>query len=246
MRAVVPWPGALSRAIVPPWSVDDLAGQGEAEAEAGVLGGEVGLEGASGSSSARHAVAVSRTSTTQRLRLRRASPRRTDDREHAALGHGVDGVDHQVQEAGLQQLGVGHDARAGRLRRPPSARCPGRCALWSTSAATSRRTSSTEHGRGSRRIGLPKDRKSPDQPVQPADLRLHVAEDAVEVLAPLRVLRAPGCSRTWSIERLMKFSGLRISWATAEARRPMRASSARRSAGAPRARGSRAAAPPSR
>ena len=113
--------------------------------------------------------------------------------EQAPLGHGVEGVDHQVEEARLQQLGVGHDRWESLLALDDE--CD---ALVARLVVDQGRHLAQHLLDGARaRIeahGLAEGEEVPHQAVEPADLRLHVAQDAVEILAARRVLRAP-CAR---------------------------------------------------
>ena len=76
------------------------------------------------------------------------------------------------------------------------------------------------HSRGCRRMGFPKERKSPTSRFS----RLISAFMLARTFSKSSLRgdsSGPRRVRTWSIERLMKFSGFLISCAMAEARRPM-------------------------
>ena len=93
-------------------------------------------------------------------------------------------------------------------------------ALCCTRAAVSRTTAATSHGRGSSRAGWPEERKSPTRRLSRATSDFRVA--IRDWNSPRRASSSgPRRVRTWSMVRLMELRGLRISWARAEAKRPI-------------------------
>ena len=105
-------------------------------------------------------------------------------------------------------------------RRPARLRSPARGPCAPRGRPSRARRSPTSHGRGSSRAGWPEERKSPTRRLSRATSDFSVA---ITAWNSARWASSSGARRvrTWSIVRLIELSGLRISWASAAAKRPI-------------------------
>ena len=90
-------------------ALDDPTDERQAEPDARLLRRDVGLEGARRGVLRHPDPGVGDEHGNRRRVVRPLEPRR--ERQPAAAGHRLEGVQHQVQEAGLEQLGVGDGRR---------------------------------------------------------------------------------------------------------------------------------------